>query len=797
MPIPRPSRPRVITLAGGLALALIGTAAAPGPAAQGAAGTEPDTLLAELVAAGDGSTVVDFEPTTGAVSFVGLPAGGAWRGPSSAEAATVAADFVDRYASLFGARAADLRPARPSATPQGGSTVRFAQHHRSVPVAGAQLVVQLDPAGGVVTAAGKLVPALDLDTAPAVRPARAVQTARAAAAREWGSAVASGSPATTVYDRALQGTATGSAPVLAWRVPVHSAGGATPHAGVVYVDASSGVALATVEHVHTGMARVVCDNRNAVGLPSTCSSDRADRTENDNRPLGTEAADAFRFMGDVYGFLTTSFGRDGVDGFGRPMRSVVRYCKPGSCPYANAYWDGEDTMVFGDGYVVDDVAYHELFHGLTQYTSGLVYVGESGAINESLSDVFGEYLDLLTPDDGSDDASLAWLLGEDLSRGAIRSLSDPTQSLVAQPDSLLSSKFLRFATTTACGVANDFCGVHRNSGVGNKAGYLMAAGGAFNGSTVRALGIPKATAVYFQALALLGPSSRYRDLANALRQGCTNLVGTTPPATTAITPEDCAQVTAAVAATRMAAGADAANQAPRASDRALTVRRNGSVKVNLLTGASDPDGDRIFFGSAGNGRRGDVSCTTRGVCTYLPDAGVSGRDAFTYTLRDGRGGVDSGTVRVAILTKAQTKKAKAQAKKARADAKKKGKAQADALGPVIGRDEVTLVRPDVYAIRGALRSGDIEFVRDGKRIRSISGSGRLSPTLSVVVDLTVRKGKAYGLIRVRETAHGIADRIEVDGAALSGKGKRVEATVRWREHGRLQTLMFVIRDLRR
>ncbi len=89
-----------------------------------------------------------------------------------------------------------------------------------------------------------------------------------------------------------------------------------------------------------------------------------------------------------------SLGRDGIDNAGMPLLSTVRFCPDVAyCPYANAFWDGSQ-MTFGDGFAsADDVVGHELTHGVTQFTSGLLYYYQSGAINESMSDVMGELFD--------------------------------------------------------------------------------------------------------------------------------------------------------------------------------------------------------------------------------------------------------------------------------------------------------------------------------------------------------------------------------------------------------------------
>src|SRR3990172_13390344 len=151
-------------------------------------------------------------------------------------------------------------------------------------------------------------------------------------------------------------------------------------------------------------------------------------------------------------------------------------------------------MVYGDGSLktepqstwigfpmADDVVGHELTHGVTQYESNLFYYYQSGAINESFSDLWGEFIDL-TNLTGSDGPSDRWLMGEDVTNyGAIRDMENPPA--FGDPDRMLSANYYKGA--------GDRGGVHINSGVNNKAVFLMTDGGTFNGYTVGALGIDK------------------------------------------------------------------------------------------------------------------------------------------------------------------------------------------------------------------------------------------------------------------------------------------------------------------
>ncbi len=137
-------------------------------------------------------------------------------------------------------------------------------------------------------------------------------------------------------------------------------------------------------------------------------------------------------------------------------------------------------MVYGDGYPVDDIVGHELTHGVTEFESGLFYYYQSGAINESFSDVWGEFIDL-SNSSGDDSASARWLIGEDRPvRGASRDMANPPthfpNGFGDDPDRMQSDLY------DADADEDDNGGVHSNSGVNNKAAYLLTDGDTFNGN---------------------------------------------------------------------------------------------------------------------------------------------------------------------------------------------------------------------------------------------------------------------------------------------------------------------------
>jgi Zn-dependent metalloprotease len=194
---------------------------------------------------------------------------------------------------------------------------------------------------------------------------------------------------------------------------------------------------------------------------------------------GDASADtAYDWLGVTFEFYDKSYGRNSIDGAGLPMISTVHYGEK----YDNAFWNG-DQMVYGDGdgtLFNDftrplDVTGHELTHGVTQYTAGLEYFGQSGALNESMSDVFGSLIKQYYKSQTADEAD--WLIGEGLLAAgvhgvALRSMKAPGTAyddpqLGTDPQPAHMDHFVR--------TSRDNGGVHINSGIPNHAFYLAAA----------------------------------------------------------------------------------------------------------------------------------------------------------------------------------------------------------------------------------------------------------------------------------------------------------------------------------
>ncbi|MBG6215985.1 Zn-dependent metalloprotease [Arthrobacter sp. CAN_A6] len=195
-------------------------------------------------------------------------------------------------------------------------------------------------------------------------------------------------------------------------------------------------------------------------------------------PTGDAAADeAYDGLGATYALFNDEYGRSSIDGAGMPLEATVHYGER----YDNAFWDGE-RMVFGDGdgeifgrFTASlTVISHELTHGFTQYSTNLQYQGQSGALNESLSDVFGVLVE--QRELGQDAADASWLVGEGIfadgvQGNALRSLRAPG---TAYDDDILGKDPQPATMADYVETEADNGGVHINSGIPNHAFYLVA-----------------------------------------------------------------------------------------------------------------------------------------------------------------------------------------------------------------------------------------------------------------------------------------------------------------------------------
>jgi Zn-dependent metalloprotease len=253
------------------------------------------------------------------------------------------------------------------------------------------------------------------------------------------------------------------------------------------------------------------------------------RSEGQAKVTDNAVNEAYDASGETYKFYKEVFGRNSVDNRGHRLDSTVHYREDPAEPFDNAFWDGEQ-MIYGDGDGVIfgsftkslDVIAHELTHGVTQFSAGLEYHDQPGALNESMSDVFGSMVkqwSLKQPV-----ASADWRIGSELlltPHQALRSMKAPGTAYDnadmgkdPQPDRM--SKYVQLPNTRK----GDFAGVHYNSGIPNRAFYLACVN---LGATYA---WEKAGKIWYAVLTTrLSPTANFVEAANATISVANELFG--------------------------------------------------------------------------------------------------------------------------------------------------------------------------------------------------------------------------------------------------------------------------------
>jgi Zn-dependent metalloprotease len=246
-------------------------------------------------------------------------------------------------------------------------------------------------------------------------------------------------------------------------------------------------------------------------------------------------------------FMSATYARNGIDGSGGPgfykaadgvtplISSKVHY----GASFNNAFWNGYH-MTYGDGdgvilgpLVSLDICGHEMTHGITQLTADLTYEGESGALNESFSDVFGALLERFVKGESAD----TWMIGEGpftpgAPGDALRHMANPHAAedfgFTANDDPDHYSE--RYVGD------EDNGGVHINSGIANKAFYLLAVGGAHHkGGSMVGIGANKAGQIWYKALTtFMTSSTNFASARAATLNAASALYGNGSPEHTAV-----------------------------------------------------------------------------------------------------------------------------------------------------------------------------------------------------------------------------------------------------------------------
>ncbi len=410
--------------------------------------------------------------------------------------------------AAFRLTASDLRLRKINVDANGNRHARYDQTFRGLEVVGGDLVAHVDSSGLIYalngTARGGLSSALGLRDI-------GEQSALATAAARTEYTGLSGR-----FDRMVYFITPEGETYKAYELTFTGKRGNDPVVDKVYVDADSGKIVGVHPKVYFAESRKVYSANNGTSLPGTLK-----RSEGQAATSDTDVTGAYDGTGDTYEAYKAFWNRDSYNNAGATLISSVHYDKN----YCNAYWDSTQ-MVFGDGDSSQgclplaravDVTGHELTHAVTENESNLTYSGESGGLNEALSDIFGAFVEAWV-DGGKSGTTLTvsndtWLVGEDILPPALRYMNDPAKDGVS----------LDYYTSTAGNKD-----VHYSSGIANLAFYLLSQGGTHprgkSTVTVPALGMAKAIRIFYEAqINVLTSSSKFLAAGNATVLAAQNL----------------------------------------------------------------------------------------------------------------------------------------------------------------------------------------------------------------------------------------------------------------------------------
>jgi len=264
--------------------------------------------------------------------------------------------------------------------------------------------------------------------------------------------------------------------------------------------------------------RLIYDARKKDRLPG-----RLVRSEGEKKSADVAVNEAYDFSGDTYDFYREVFGRNSLDDAGMTLISSVHVGEADGTgkfqPMDNAFWDG-GQMAYGDGdgQIFErftrslDVVAHELTHGVQSFTSNLDYRGQSGALNEHFSDVFGVLVRQWRRDESA--AKASWLIGVEVlvpapTRRAIRDMENPGTAYNDDPDLGSDPQPAHMKNIYKGGADNG--GVHLNSGIPNRAFALVAK--ALGGNAWETAG-----RIWYDAMLQLSRNSQFKDMAAITEQ---------------------------------------------------------------------------------------------------------------------------------------------------------------------------------------------------------------------------------------------------------------------------------------
>ncbi len=350
--------------------------------------------VARLVADSGGAAQVSISSATGAARFVRVAPGGTLgvrvfgRATTNDAKQTRSIRFLNQYAGLFGISSvgSELAAPRVVTDAQGATHLTYKQVYRGVPVFAGELKAHFNPSGELTAVNGNFVPEITVDPTPSRTAEQAAATAIRAVQPDLLRKTKPLTAKTTlmIFREGLAQGVPGDNH-LAWQVEV---GNKADVREFVYVDAHTGKIIDRIAGIQDAKNRRAFDGT-GVTQPGPNYPSTPFWVEGQPLPTGLAEADNMIFASsDIYDMFKLAFNRDSFDGLGARMDSIFN--RGDGCP--NASWGGA-YISFCPGTTTDDVTAHEWGHAYTEYTHGLIYQWQPGALNEAYSDIWGETVD--------------------------------------------------------------------------------------------------------------------------------------------------------------------------------------------------------------------------------------------------------------------------------------------------------------------------------------------------------------------------------------------------------------------
>ena len=386
--------------------------------------------------------------------------------------------FLDEYNELLGVENGEVFQMIRQA--DNGTTVFFRQRHNGIPILGAEIALHTKDRT-ITGLNGNYVPDINLPTIPELTAARAEELALANSAGDG----ITGDTQLRYVDLELLGVPNGTTH-LTWQVHVMFTSDRSKIESI-YVDAFTGAIVFRESADADGFDLDLENGRGTLDSDLCDVWDDVDIDWNDMRPDSENATNNSR---TVYNFWRNTFGRDSYDHDGEQIEVNINVrFKDG---VINAAYKSCDIFVYSPGMTTLDIMGHEFTHAVIDNEAELIYANQSGALNESFADIFGYFAEpsSFLIGDGSPLARnpVGGVVGC-VNAMSLRSMDNPP--CYGQPDHMVN-------TISGDGVgylmvpndeANDWGGVHTNSGIHNKVAALIIAGGTFNNYTIPRPGI--------------------------------------------------------------------------------------------------------------------------------------------------------------------------------------------------------------------------------------------------------------------------------------------------------------------